>query len=172
MNVILYMAMSADGYIARGNHETPWSDEEWQSYARMVKSVGNIVIGKTTYEIMSRSEEFRRLDHPRVVVVSREVLSTPPNVSVVSSPHEALDTLEASGFSVALVAGGGMLNASFASKGLIDEVYIDIEPMMFGRGIRFFGNAEKDIAIALELIETVKISKDAIQLHYRVKKPH
>ena len=48
MKVILYMAISANGYIAKLNHDTPWSDEELQSYSEKVKEAGNLIIGRTT----------------------------------------------------------------------------------------------------------------------------
>ena len=36
MKVILYMAMSVNGYVATEQDETPWSDEEWESYHNAV----------------------------------------------------------------------------------------------------------------------------------------
>lgn len=46
MKVVLYMATSINGYIATTNHETPWSDQEFESYSNKVKEVGNLVLGK------------------------------------------------------------------------------------------------------------------------------
>lgn len=31
MKVILYMATSINGYIAREDYSTPWSEEEWKA---------------------------------------------------------------------------------------------------------------------------------------------
>ena len=67
-----------------------------------------------------------------------------------------------------MVCGGGELNSSFMKENLVDEMYIDIEPLVFGKGIKVFADAvfEKK----LELIETKKFSPNEIQLHYKVKK--
>lgn len=43
--VILYMAISADGFIAGVNNETPWSDEEWEAYREFVMSCDVCLIG-------------------------------------------------------------------------------------------------------------------------------
>ncbi len=34
VKVTLYMAMTVNGYVAKENDETPWSDEEWESYSK------------------------------------------------------------------------------------------------------------------------------------------
>jgi len=46
------MAMSVNGYIAKENGETHWSDEEWRSFSEKVKEFACIIIGRKTYEIM------------------------------------------------------------------------------------------------------------------------
>jgi len=67
-----------------------------------------------------------------------------------------------------VVAGGGKLNASFLKEGLVDEIYLDVEPIAFGKGIKLFD--DEDFEVNLELIEVNKISQNEIQLHYKVKK--
>ena len=52
MHVILYMATSVNGYIAKLDHDTPWSEEEFDSFASKVKEVGNLIIGKTTFDLI------------------------------------------------------------------------------------------------------------------------
>ena len=49
MKVTLYMAITANGMIARKNLETPWSDEEFNSYYEKVKEVGNVIVRSRTY---------------------------------------------------------------------------------------------------------------------------
>lgn len=51
---------------------------------------------------------------------------------------------------------------------LIDEIYLDVEPLVFGKGIPIF--READFEYELELMEIKKLNKNTIQLHYRVKK--
>jgi len=78
--------------------------------------------------------------------------------------------LKKKGFSEILVAGGGKLNASFMQKGLVDEIYLDIEPFVFGSGIKLFANGEWENK--LKLLGTKLLSKDTIQIHYKVIKKY
>jgi len=168
MKVSLYMAMTANGMIARRDDRTGWSREEWKSYHDKVQEVGNIVIGRRTFEIMKNLREFDRIGNPFTVVVTSENLESRGNFAFVKSPKEALNLLESKGFPESLVAGGSMLNSSFIREGLIDEIFIDIEPKLFGKGITLF--AKWDFEKELGFIDSKHISSSTIQLHYKVKK--
>ena len=164
MKVILYMAMSADGYIAKPDDDTPWSDDEWESFSSKVKNAGNIIIGRRTYEIMNDKDEFEKIGDPYVIVISNSL-----DVSkCVRSPEDAIRILREKGYDKALVAGGSRLNASFLKQGLIDEIYLDIEPIILGKGIRMFDGEMQESK--MQLLETKRLSQDSIQLHYKVVK--
>ena len=168
MKVILYMATTANGYIARKNDETPWSNEEWQSFKKKVGEIGNIIIGRRTYEIMKEKKEFQKIGDPFTIVLTRKRREGSSNLTFVNSPEKALDLLKEKGFSETLVAGGSTLNSSFMQGDLIDEIYLDVEPFIFGNGIKLF--TDNDFEKKLELIETKPLSKNTIQLHYKVIK--
>ena len=162
------MATTINGYIARENDETPWSDEEWQSFKKKVNEVKNIVIGRRTYDIMKEKKEFEKIGNPFTIVLTRKKREGNDNLVFVNSPQAALDLLKEKRFSEALVAGGSTLNSSFLQENLIDEIYLDIEPFVFCDGIKLF--TDNNLEKKLELIETKQISKDTIQLHYKVLK--
>ena len=168
MQVILYMATTVNGYIAKENNETPWSHEEWLSFFKFVKEIKNIVIGKNTYNLMQKNDEFSKMGNPFIVVVSKEDFAHDSNLAIVKSPKEALKTLKGKRFAKALVAGGGILNSSFMKEKFVDEIYLDIEPLVFGKGIKLFSDNNFDAK--LELIDTKRLSSNTIQLHYRVLK--
>ena len=168
MQVILYMATTVNRYIAKENNETPWSDEEWQSFSKFVKEIKNIVIGKNTYEIMKKSDEFSKIGNPFTVVVSKEDFAHNSNFAIAKSLKKALKILKEKKFAKALVAGGGMLNSSFMKEKFVDEIYLDVEPLVFGKGIKLF--SDNDFDAKLELIETKSLSKNSIQLHYKILK--
>ena len=168
MQVILYMATSVNGYIAKENNETPWSDEEWQSFSKFVKEIKNIVIGKNTYDIMEESDEFSKIGNPFTVIISKKDFAHNSNFAIAKSQKEALKILKEKNFAKALVAGGGMLNSSFMKEKLIDDIYLDVEPLIFGKGIKLFSDNNFDAK--LELIGTKRLSKNTIQLHYKILK--
>lgn len=168
MKVILYMAVTANGFIARENDKTSWPKTEWESYRNMVKKAGNIIIGRRTYQIMKEKGEFERIENPFTVVVTHQQFKSNKNFAFAKSPKDAVKLLKKKGFTEAVVAGGGKLNSSFIKENLIDDIYLDVEPLLFGRGIKLF--SEGDFEADLQLVETKKLSPDEVQLHYKVKK--
>ena len=147
------MATTANGYIAKENDETPWSDVIWSGYYDFVKKRGNIILGKRTYELMKEVNEFEKIGNPFTVVVSREDFAHNSNFSITKSPKEALKILEDKHFDKILVGGGGTLNSSFMKENLIDEIILDVEPLVFGKGIKLFSDNNFDAK--LELIEII-----------------
>ncbi len=168
MKVVMYMAITANGLIAKSNDDTSWiSKEEWDSYSSFVRKAGSSIIGHRTYDILTKQPEFAEFKDVKIVVVSHKNFQTlSPNHSITKSPKQALELLK--DFKEVIVAGGGILNSSFMKENLVDEIYLDIEPIVFGKGIPLF--ADSDFEAKLQLIDTKKLSDSEIQLHYKVVK--
>lgn len=167
MKTILYMATSIDGFVAKKDDNTNFVSEiEWNSFRAMMKKVGNIIIGRRTFELMEKGGELPDLDEVTVVVITNNEFSVSDSrIQVVNSPRQAVDLLRKS-FKQALVAGGGKINAVFMEQGLIDEVYLDIEPIALGDGIKLFSG--KAFNRRLKLLGIKHLSENELQLHYRV----
>ena len=168
MKVILYMAISANGLIAKSDDDTSWiSQEEWNSYSLAVRNAGCLIVGRRTYHILTKQPEFAEFKDVKLVTVSKDdfVLSS-QNHLIAHSPKEALKLLK--DYDEVIVAGGGILNASFMAENLIDEIYLDIEPIAIGEGIPIFKG--KNFEQELKLLGQKKITDNEIQLHYEVKK--
>lgn len=167
MKVILYLAQTINGYIARENDNTPWSKEVFRSYYSIVREAGNIIVGRKTHSIMKRVGEFKRCGNPFTVIVSRSLKkAAEKNTIVAKSPAEALRILKGKRFKRIIVGGGSRLATSFMRAGLIDDIYLDVEPRAFGRGVPLF--QDSDLDIKLSLVKTVRLSKNTVRLHYRV----
>ncbi len=163
------MAISANGYIARTNNETPWSEDENTNYKNKVKEVGNLVLGKTTYDLMMKESAFNDLNNPLIIVLTKSMEKpSRENTYFVSSFNNALKVLITNGYHTALIGGGGQCDTAALKSGKINEIFLDIEPHVFGSGIPLFVSSTKDLK--LKLIEFKKIGTSGIQLHYRVKK--
>ncbi len=166
MKVILYLAQTANGYIAKENDSTPWSKEEFTAFYSFVKKARNLVIGKKTFLLM-KNGELGNCGYPLTVVVTRSLKKVSyKNSMAAKSPKEALKILRKRGFRQAVIGGGSRLATSFLKQGLIDEIYLDIEPLILGKGIQIFQKG--DIMSKLKLIKTTRLSKDTIRLHYRI----
>jgi riboflavin biosynthesis pyrimidine reductase len=79
-----------------------------------------------------------------------------------------LKLLKERGFKTALVGGGGKLNSSFMKERLVDEIYLEVTPMIFGKGIKVF--EDSNFEAKLELLGVKKLSSNEIQLHYKILK--
>lgn len=165
MKTLILMTMSANGFIARTNDETPWSKEEFERCAAFTREAGNLIVGRKTYEIMREEGDFD--DGILTVVVTRDIAEPHGNVVYMASPEHALKYVEEKGFARAIVGGGTTLVTQFLSEGLIDEIILDIEPMLLDRGLPL---AEQSIPdVALEHLSTEQFG-DTVRLHYQVKK--
>ncbi len=63
--------------------------------------------------------------------------------------------------------GGGKLAKSLFEAGLIDEIGLNIQPILLGRGIPLF--LEMNQQINLELTETRVFKNGGVLVRYRVK---
>jgi len=160
------MATTLNGLIAGEDDTTGWiSEGEWNSYSQQVRDAGCMIIGRRTYEILTTQPEFSEFAEVTVVVVTSSdlnLLST--KHSTARSPAEALEKLKDN--ERVIIAGGGILNGSFLAEGLIDEIYLDIEPFVMGKGVQLF--SDHDFQANLELIEVNKLSSSEVQLHYKI----
>ena len=160
------MAMSVDGYVAARDGSTPWSNAEWQEYLNVVNNYKNIIIGRKTYEIMLDNNEFKLFDNVSVIVVSRSI----DNISgfiFVKTPEDALEYVNDHGFDCALIGGGTMLNSHLLKQGFVDEIHIDLEPVILGSGTKLFTEDLKENN--MELIKSIKYGENSIQLQYKIK---
>lgn len=168
MNVVLYTAVSVDGYISTIDNKTPWSDEEWTGFKKIVSMFGNIIIGRKTYQIMKCNNEFENIGNPLTIVLTtdKNLIDDSSKILFVDTPQKALDILSEKGFETAIIAGGQKVNSSFLKAGLINEIYADIEPVILGSGISIF-NVD-DESIRLKLLWVNKYGESGVQLHYNV----
>jgi dihydrofolate reductase len=170
IKTILYMGITPNGYIAKEDGNSEWtSEEDLQGFFENSKKAGNIIMGKNTYREAFRQGYF---PFPKAlnIVVSHEDIENQWGDEVIitsATPKEILKMLSEKGFTTAFLAGGGVLNASFMREGLVNELYLDVEPLIFGKGIQII--APSKFEHELELLEVKNLNKNTVQLHYLVK---
>ncbi len=169
MTKVLYIAASLNGFIATPDDDTPWSNELWENYYAYIKKVGNIIVGRRTYEMMDEVGEFAKLNNPFTVVVTKQdIFKNSEKIRFVNSIEDALNEVEEMGFHTAVLGGGSQLNTSALKSGLIDEIEIDIEPFVFGKGVPLFGSSNVELDLKLQSVD--KINQNTIHLRYKVAK--
>jgi dihydrofolate reductase len=167
MKTVMYMAMSVNGMIARNDDETPWSAETWESYYKIAKSCKVMIVGRRTYEIMVGADEFKKIGNPHTIVISKNSIRRRENFTFVKNITAAMNAAKRAKAKKVLIGGGCMTNSEFLNRKLIDEIQLDIEPLVIGNGIKLF---DGDFESKLKLVKATKISKHVVHLKYRVIK--
>ena len=168
MKTLLYMAMSVNGCVADHKGHTPWSKDEWKRFKKIVQSCGNIIVGRRTYDIMKKYHEFERIGFPYLIIVSRESASKSKKEGLfVNTPREAVRMVRAAGYKKALIAGGTELNSHFIRHDLVDEIRLDVEPLLFSQGLPLLKAGP--FTKKLKLIGLEKY-KNGVALHYKLSR--
>lgn len=173
MKVILDMVISPNGFIARENGDEDWLPSEgWDEFVAEAKSYNNIVMGRETYQQVTEKYEHDNfdsleLDH-KLIVTNNTDFQAPAGYAVVHSPEEAIKHLEAAGVTTLYLIGGGVLNAAFAKKRLVDQVQLTIHPYVIGKGRPFL--AFGDFEFGMTLLEVSQLSLGRVRLVYKINK--
>jgi dihydrofolate reductase len=165
------VASSLDNFIARENHAVDWlawTDEIAAITATFWKTIDTVVMGRKTYEIAAKMGT-RAYPGVRNIVFSRTMAPTPGDqVEIVSADASRfLRRLKASSGKGICVMGGGELAKSFFEAGLIDEIGLNIHPVLLGKGIPLFLLMEHQID--LQLLECRPLKNGCVFVRYAVK---
>ena len=173
-NVIVRIATSADGYIARPDGDIEWltsrpAPEGFYGMGAFMKTIDTKVLGRKTYDASVRmGAKFGSND--RYIVFSRHAppADVPPGVEFVNSaigPYVSR-LRDQPGKDIWLM-GGGELIASFLDEDAIDEFVISVVPVFIGDGIPLI--ARRPRHVALDLKATERFEDGLVQLHYRIQ---
>jgi dihydrofolate reductase len=175
--IIVYIATSADGYIAR-----PDGDIDWLNRRRAVdygirafyRTIDTILWGRKTHDwaldYMRKTGSKRGIFDTKLdnFVFSRKpVKRTTPGMQFVSTPVKAFARrLRAMpGKHIWLMGGGGLI-ASFLDAGEIDEFDVHVIPTFIGKGIPLVAPRHRDVALRLR--STRKYRDGVVRLRYEV----
>ena len=156
--------MTADGKIAKtSDHFPDWtSKEDKKMFAEVTKKAGVVMMGEKTFQTFPKPLS----DRLNVVFTLEKNPKEQENVKWVSGePEKVLEELENMGYKSAILGGGAFLNTQFLKKKLIDEIWLTIEPKIFGDGLGIFGG---DFEQDLKLISVEKINENSVVIRYKV----
>ena len=164
MRAFIIAAMTADGNIAKDplTPSTTWTGkEDKKRFIELTKRAGVIVMGLNTYNTIGKPL-------PGRVNIVYAPAGTPPIPGVemtTKSPAELLSELEARGLKEAAICGGSMIYTMFMKSGLVNKLYLTIEPVAFGDGVRLF---KEGFERRLKLENCTTTESGALQLEYSV----
>ena len=173
--VIVHIATSADGYIARCDGDLEWltsrpAPKGFYGINAFMKSVDTTVIGRKTYEVSLRMGARFDSQH-RNLVFSRHPAppDAPSGVEFVSDAiGPFLSRLRAQPGKNIWLMGGGEIIASFLDVQAIDEFVISVVPAFIGDGIPLIARRHRHVPLELHSID--RFEDGVVQLHYHVQK--
>lgn len=169
MNVFIIAAMTADGFIGLdSNHRSlDWrSKADAKFFIERTKEAGVLVMGSATYNTFKirRTPPGRRL----IVMSSRPDSIAGEGVEATNEgPAALIERLEREGAHEVAISGGATIYKLFLDNNLVDELYLTIEPVLFGEGIPLFRG---EVRTRLSLCENRNLSDNTVLLHYKVQR--
>ena len=180
--VTLGLATSLDNFIARkdgGFDWLHWSKEVAQISAKFMKTVDVLLIGRKTYDGMLRygqtsypgAKNYVFTRSKKTVAAVEKNLATKKadkNVEVISEDvARFVSKLKRKKGKGIVIFGGGELAKSLFEAGLVDEVVLNIHPVLLGSGIPLFHEMKQQID--LELLDCKILEGGYLAVTYRVK---
>ena len=171
--VTFSVANSLDNYIAREDGAVDWllsGEEAASELTEFWKTIDAVVIGRKSYEpVLKSGTPFPTYPGVKNYVLSRTLKESPDeNVEIIrEDAAEFVRKLKMGEGKGIFVMGGGLLAKPLLEANLIDEVEVNIHPVLLGSGIPLFH--EMSHQIELELIECKSFKNGCVSISYRVK---
>ncbi len=172
--VIVHIATSADGYIARADGDLEWltsrpAPKGFYGMDAFMKSIDTKVLGRKTYEAsLQMGAKFDSRN--RHIVFSRQArpANAPSGVEFANGAIDVLlSRLRAQPGRDIWLMGGGDIIASFLDARAIDEFVISVVPVLIGEGIPLIARRHRHVP--LDLLATERFADGVVQLRYGVK---
>jgi dihydrofolate reductase len=177
--IIIYIATSADGFIARKNGGVDWLDRPRPKgnygMGEFWKSIDTILLGRKTYDMAVRFLKEGKVDAGMFGGINHYVFSRKPPKKVLEGFEFVREPIKIfakrlrtrKGKDIFLMGGAGLI-ASFLDAGEIDEFAISVIPTFIGEGIPLI--APRHRTVPLKLLSSKKFSDGVVRLHYAVLK--
>ena len=171
LEVIYYVAVSVDGYIAAPDGSVDWLARfhipgEDHGAAELEASVDALLLGSHTYEFALKLGQWPSPDKLSWVFTRRTLPILHPSITLTAQePRDVVELLASRGLRRAWLMGGGKLAASFHADQLISRYVLSVFPVLLGSGIPLF--APHSLAPdALRLVAAKPFESGIVQLTY------
>jgi dihydrofolate reductase len=175
--VILYIAASLDGFIARRDGDLSWltqhqnPDGNDYGYSELIESTGATIMGAKTYEWLLQFEEWPESKERPTYVITRRKLKAVPGANIIFCSGDLkrlVSTIQQKSTKDIWLVGGAALAQSFLREGLVDKIILSVIPLLLGDGISLFGSLQR--GVNLKLLNEKAFKSGIVQLHYEVQK--
>ena len=170
--IVLYIASSLDGYIARRNGGVDWLDNfndtgEDYGYYKFYDSIDVTLMGNKTYRTSMSLGDFPYKDKRNYVFTKQNILPQADYVKFINNNIVSFtkDLKTQKGKDIWLI-GGTQINELFFNNEIIDELILSVMPVTIGNGIPLFTESVKQLKF--RLIDEKSYTNGVLQLHYSI----
>lgn len=156
--VVLYIAVSLDGYIADEKGGVGWlsgqeKDRETDcGYEDFIQGVDTVIMGRRTYEqiVTELSPDFWPYEGKESIVLTHRPMEKKAGVLCAAGPvREILDEKKKGRGGDIWICGGAQVAGQCIEENLIDEYRLSILPVLLGKGVPLFPKGGRTIPLRL-----------------------
>ena len=156
--VVLFIAMSLDGYIADSNGGVGWlnghgnDNENIDTYSEFTKNIDTVLMGWNTYhQIVTELSptEWIYGDFTTYVITHNKSNSNEQILFIDENPIDLLEKLKQQDGKDIWICGGANLVQQLMCADLIYRYYISVIPTLLGKGIKLFGEFSTEQKLSL-----------------------
>jgi len=163
---LVFLATSVDGFIARPDDGLDWLtrfEQEEHGYRDFFAGVDALVIGRRTYDVVLGFPAWP-YGGKRVIVCTRRPASPAHGEELwPGSPRALAERLAREGVRRVYLDGGALIR-SFLAEGLVDEMTLNVIPIVLGDGVPLFAAGLPEMP--LRLVEAKSFPTGLVQLRY------
>lgn len=156
--VVLYIAMSLDGYIAKEDGDVAWLEgqepeqTEVGSYPDFIQTVDTVILGYTTYQQIV--EELSPNEWPykgkQTYVLTHKELESKEGICFTNEKlQNLLERLTQETEKDIWICGGASVVNQAVKLNLIDRYWVSVIPTILGNGIRLFDSENPELKLKL-----------------------
>jgi len=174
--IIVHIATSADGYIARSDGNLDWltrrpAPKGFYGLPKFSRSIDAKILGRKTFDVsVKMGASFSAKDVHYVFSRRPPSASAPVGVQFVTESIKAFaERLRKEDGKNIWMMGGSEIIGSFLDDGAIDECIITVVPTLIGEGIPLIAPKHREVALRLRSLQ--RFADSVVQLHYEVRRP-
>lgn len=172
MKISIVAVMSMNGKITRGSDSSvvAWASKaDANSFKQILAAHSVYIMGSRTFEAIKPKSDSKK---SRVILThkpdSYSKFKIPGQIEFTDdSPDKIIKDLTGRGYDSALVLGGSQVYGLFLEAGLVDDIYLTVEPLIFGSGTELLSTMDKNLSCKL-VSSKVLNEQGSLLLHYKI----